>query len=127
MPTEKGDLPLVQFRNGMKRFAGITRRPEKEECPLFHAPVFGYLYRAECFRGKVQLIQNRYYNVRGVKWEARFFHKGEAFPETSNTVPRQGVWARPLGVEWDRSVFVAASWRFVEFELDLIRFPERKL
>ena len=73
------------------------------------------------------MIQSRYYNVNGAKLEARFFHKGEAFPDSSVTVERQGVWAKRAANGWDRAVFVADSWRFVEYELHVTAFPERRL
>lgn len=74
---------------------------------------------------KLVLIQSRYYNVNGGKWEARFFQKGAEFPDTSVSVERQGVWAKPAGSGWDRAVFVAASWRFVELELHVTCMPDR--
>jgi hypothetical protein len=75
------------------------------------------------FRGIV-VIQSRYYKVNGAKWEARFFHKGQSFPETGIGVPRQGVWARPVSSGWEESCFVGESWRFVQMDPDLLYFPD---
>jgi len=66
------------------------------------------------------VVESRFYNVKGVRWEARFFLKGELFPDsTCLKVPRQGVWARPMNYGWDRSLFVGESWRFVDMDLDV--------
>ncbi|MBI5571942.1 MAG: hypothetical protein HY914_18510 [Desulfomonile tiedjei] len=71
------------------------------------------------------MIESRFYNVAGVKWEARFFRKGEEFPDTDRKAPRQGVWARPMHQGWDRSRFVADSWRFVNIDPDTLYLGER--
>lgn len=64
------------------------------------------------------MIQNRFYTAGGKKWEARFFHKGDIFPDTAGReVPRQGVWARPVDVGWEESVLVGTSWRFVNMDV----------
>ena len=73
------------------------------------------------------MIASRFYNAKGVKWEARFFHKGDIFPEGDLKVPRQGVWARPVDFGWEFATFVGESWRLVQMETDLLHFPERKL
>ncbi|MFH1114285.1 MAG: hypothetical protein V1792_10215 [Pseudomonadota bacterium] len=63
------------------------------------------------------MIQNRFYNLNGEKWEARFFRKGEFFPDTGGQeVPRQGVWARSEYSGWECAVFVGTSWRFVNMD-----------
>jgi hypothetical protein len=72
------------------------------------------------------VIQSRFYNVRGVKWEACFFSKGAVFPDTDVLVPRQGVWARPAQYSWDSACYVADSWRFVRMEHDVLYMPETK-
>jgi hypothetical protein len=72
------------------------------------------------------MIQSRFYRVNGTKWEARFFHKGEMFPDTDTKVPRQGVWARAVSDGWDRACFAGNSWRSVTMDTDLSVFPERK-
>jgi len=67
------------------------------------------------------MIESRFYSVHGTKWEARFFHKGETFPETDVKVPGQGVWARrPDLTGWEHSVFVASSWRLVKMTPDVL-------
>ena len=59
--------------------------------------------------------------MQGARWEARFFNKGETFPETDMSVPRQGVWARqPDSTGWERSVFVASAWRLVQMTPDVL-------
>ncbi len=72
-----------------------------------------------------KLIASRYYNVRGLKWEARFFRKGECFPHTDVPVPRQGIWASPADGYWEQPTFLGESWRFVNLDPDLIYLPER--
>ncbi len=72
------------------------------------------------------MIQSRFYNIGGVRWEARFFQKGEVFPETDRKVPKQGIWARPAGSGWDQPRFVGSSWRFVRLDPDVFYLPERK-
>ncbi len=72
------------------------------------------------------MIQNRFYRVNGTKWEARFFQKGELFPETDTKVPKQGVWAKPISEEWASARFVGHSWRFVTMDVHLSVLPERK-
>ncbi|GEM_PF-1100838 len=72
------------------------------------------------------MIASRFYSANGVKWEARFFHKGDTFPEGDVKVPRQGVWARPVDFGWEFASFVGESWRFVHMDTDLLHFPERK-
>jgi hypothetical protein len=54
--------------------------------------------------------------MNGAKLEARFFHKGEPFPNSRLFAPKQGVWARPVPLDWDKAFFLAVSWRFVELE-----------
>ena len=72
------------------------------------------------------MLQSRYYNVGGRKWEARFFRKGEFFPDTLHReVPKQGVWARPESVGWERAVFLGISWRFVTMESAVEYLSER--
>ncbi len=61
-------------------------------------------------------MTSRYYTVKGRPWEARFLRKGELFPDTETTAPRQGVWARPVPEGWDGAVFLGDSWRFVDLE-----------
>lgn len=73
------------------------------------------------------MISSRYYNVNGEKWEARFFRKGDHFPDTlDRIVPKQGVWARPVDFGWDHSVFVGHSWKHVNMDVDLLHFPSRR-
>lgn len=72
------------------------------------------------------MIQSRFYRVNGTKWEARFFQKGDAFPDTDIKVVKQGVWARPVSGGWDTACFVGHSWRFVTMDVDLSVLPERK-
>jgi hypothetical protein len=72
------------------------------------------------------LADSRYYNINGRKWEARFFTKGETFPETQISVPRQGVWGRPLDATWEESHFLGYAWRLVDLNPDLLFFPESK-
>lgn len=72
------------------------------------------------------MIQCRYYNVRGVKLEACFFRKGDLFPETGDAVPRQGVWARPMGFAWEHRYYLGGSWQNVRLDPDLIYLPEKK-
>ncbi len=71
------------------------------------------------------MIASRFYSVKGNKWEARFFHKGDIFPDGDVKVPRQGVWARPVDFGWEFASFVGESWRSVQMETDLLYFPER--
>lgn len=72
------------------------------------------------------LIHSRFYNVKGEKWEARFFQKGEPFPETGLAAPRQGVWARPVSSGWESPVFVGGTWRFVTMDPDVLYLPQKK-
>ncbi|MBI4964344.1 MAG: hypothetical protein HY913_13790 [Desulfomonile tiedjei] len=72
------------------------------------------------------MIQSRFYNVRGARWEARFFAKGETFPESDAKAVRQGIWARPVSSRWDQALFVGHSWASVQLDLDLLYFPEAK-
>jgi hypothetical protein len=72
------------------------------------------------------VIASRYYNAKGVKWEARFFHKGDVFPDGNLHVPRQGVWARPVDYGWESAIFVGYSWQVVHMDTDLLHLPERK-
>jgi len=72
------------------------------------------------------LIQSRFYNVNGVKWEARFFRKGETLPDTNIEAPRQGIWAKPADSGWEHAAFVGHSWASVQFDPDLLYFPEKK-
>lgn len=70
------------------------------------------------------MINNRFYNVDGEKWEARFFTKGEVFPDTDGmTAPRQGVWARPMDFGWERSSFVGVSWQHAKMDVDVLYMP----
>jgi hypothetical protein len=64
--------------------------------------------------------------VRGTKWEARFFRKGETFPESDLKAPKQGVWAHPVTREWDKAYFLGTSWGSVQLDLDLLHLPEQK-
>jgi hypothetical protein len=67
------------------------------------------------------VIQSRFYNVQGTKWEARFFSKGETFPETDLRVSRQGIWARRTdSTGWENSVFVASSWSLIQMTPDIL-------
>jgi len=72
------------------------------------------------------VIESRYFRANGIKWEARFFRKGEMFPEADAQAPRQGVWARPVDFGWEFANFVGESWRFVRMDPDLLHIPERK-
>ncbi len=72
------------------------------------------------------MIASRYYTVDGIKWEARFFRKGDVFPEGNLKVSRQGVWARPVEFGWEFACFAGESWRFVRMDADLLYFPEHK-
>lgn len=72
------------------------------------------------------MISSRYYSANGVKWEARFFHKGDTFPEGNAKVARQGVWARPVDLGWEFATFVGESWRFVQMATHLLHFPVQK-
>jgi len=74
----------------------------------------------------IPLIQSRFYRVSGNKWEARFFTKGETFPETDLKAPRQGVWARPVSRGWADARFVGSSWGSIRLDPDLFYFPEKK-
>jgi len=72
------------------------------------------------------LIQSRFYNLNGERWEARFFRKGELFPDTQGLeVSRQGVWARSEEAGWESAVFVGTSWRFVNMDLAVQYLPDR--
>ncbi len=72
------------------------------------------------------LIQSRFYQLYGKRWEARFFRKGEFFPDTDDLVVlKQGVWARSEEVGWERAVFVGSSWRFVNMDLAVQYLPDR--
>jgi hypothetical protein len=72
------------------------------------------------------VLESRFYNVKGVRFEARFFRKGDTFPDRADLmVPRQGVWARPRPFGWDRSFFVGESWRYVDMDTDVIHLFER--
>ncbi len=73
------------------------------------------------------MIQNRFYNLNGVRWEARFFRKGDPFPDTVTSASRQGVWMRPVCAGWDRWIFAAESWKHVELEPDVIHIPAPRL
>jgi hypothetical protein len=64
--------------------------------------------------------------VRGAKWEARFFTKGEIFPDTDLKAPKQGVWARPITQVWDEAYFLGSSWGSVQLDPDLLHLPENK-
>lgn len=75
---------------------------------------------------RTPLIQSRFYNVRGTKWEARFFAKGETFPESDLKAPKQGVWARPITHGWYEAYFLGPSWGSVQLNPDLLRLPEKK-
>jgi hypothetical protein len=72
------------------------------------------------------MIESRYYTINGIKWEARFFQKGNAFPDTTAVVSRQGVWARPVGSGWEQARFIGSSWKFVRLDSDVFYLPERK-
>ncbi|MBM4326531.1 MAG: hypothetical protein FJ118_05125 [Deltaproteobacteria bacterium] len=72
------------------------------------------------------MLTNRYYNVKGTRWEARFFRKGEPFPDMAHPAPRQGVWARPASSGWDQALFLAPSWNAVQLDPDVLYLPERK-
>jgi hypothetical protein len=64
--------------------------------------------------------------VQGARWEARFFSKGETFPESDFKAARQGVWARPVSFGWEDARFVGSSWGSVQLDPDLLYFPEKK-
>jgi hypothetical protein len=70
------------------------------------------------------LVDKRYYKINGRKWEARFFTKGETFPETRISATRQGVWGKPVSATWEEALFMGYSWRFVNLDPDLLFFPE---
>lgn len=72
------------------------------------------------------MIQSRYYNVNGHRWEARFFRKGQPLPDSDAVVPRQGVWAKPVSSGWDDARFIGESWRYVQMQPDLLQFPKRR-
>jgi hypothetical protein len=72
------------------------------------------------------VIESRYYKVNGIRVEARFFRKGEMFPATDLSVPKQGIWLRRAHDTWDCPVFGGASWRFVNLDADVLYFPEKK-
>ena len=72
------------------------------------------------------MIESRFYRIKGIKWEARFFAKDELFPETTTKVARQGVWARPASSGWEKALFAGNSWRFVNMDLDVSFLPELK-
>ena len=72
------------------------------------------------------MIQSRFYNVNGVRLEARFFTKGELFPDMDVQVPKQGIWARPVDYGWECAAFVGSSWRFIRFDSDVLYLPDRK-
>jgi len=72
------------------------------------------------------MIESRFYRIKGVKWEARFFSKNELFPDTTIEVPKQGIWARPESTGWERACFLGNSWRFINMDLDVSFLPERK-
>jgi hypothetical protein len=71
------------------------------------------------------MVETRFYNVNGVKWEARFFRKAEVLPDTDFVVPKQGVWARPAGCGWDEPRFLGVSWRLVSLDADVLFLPDR--
>ncbi|MEW6347434.1 MAG: hypothetical protein AB1646_00100 [Thermodesulfobacteriota bacterium] len=73
------------------------------------------------------MIQSRFYNVNGAKWEARFFRKGETFPDSPALSSRQGVWIRPVGAGWEGWIFVAESWKYVEMEPDVAYLPDPRV
>lgn len=72
------------------------------------------------------MVESRFYNVRGTRFEARFLRKGELFPDTEAIVPRQGVWARPESAGWDGAFFVGTSWQFVQMNVDVVYFPDQQ-
>jgi len=72
------------------------------------------------------MITSRFYNVNGMRWEARFFRKGDTFPGTESTVPKQGVWARLETADWDSALFVGASWGLIQMDTDVLYLPERR-
>lgn len=72
------------------------------------------------------MIDRRYYRIGGQKWEARFFQKGERFPDTTIDVSRQGVWACPELQGWDQARFLGNSWRFVNLDIDVSYLPENR-
>jgi hypothetical protein len=72
------------------------------------------------------VIQSRFYNIAGARWEARFFQKGECFPDTDRTVPKQGIWASLAGSGWDLPCFVGYSWKSVRLDPGVLYFPEKK-
>lgn len=71
------------------------------------------------------MIESRFYDVKGVKWEARFFKKNEEFPESAGKASRQGIWGKPEGETWEDSRFIAPSWALVDMETAVKYFPER--
>jgi hypothetical protein len=71
------------------------------------------------------MITSRYYNIKGEKWEARFFRKGEMFPATDELkVLKQGVWARPAHSGWEQAVFMGESWKHVSVQMDVLYMPK---
>ncbi len=74
-----------------------------------------------------KMIQSRFYNVHGVRWEARFFRKGETFPGSDAESPRQGVWMKPVNSGWESRLFVAESWKYVDMEPDVRYLPHPRV
>jgi hypothetical protein len=70
-------------------------------------------------------MRSRFYRVSGARLEARFFQKGEVFPESERVVSRQGVWVRRRGDEWACARYAGASWRFVEMNPDVLYMDGR--
>jgi hypothetical protein len=57
--------------------------------------------------------------------EARFFNKGELFPDMDLQVPKQGIWARPVGYGWEYASYLGNSWRFIRLDSDVLYLPDR--
>ncbi len=70
------------------------------------------------------MIQNRFYTIRGSKWEARFFAKGEPFPDTDMSAPRQGVWGKPIAEDWSTPRFLGHSWKNLDFDTAVRYLPD---
>jgi hypothetical protein len=70
--------------------------------------------------------ESRFFRVGECRYEARFFVKGDTFPDTELSVSRQGVWARPADAGWEQATFVATSWRHVSWDSDVRYLPTKR-
>ncbi len=71
------------------------------------------------------MIQSRFYTVSGMKFEARFFTKGEVFPETNQVVPKQGIWGCFSDADWTEALYLGTSWRFINLDVAVNYMPDR--